>query len=550
MNTNRKCVVLTLFFGVLLCNWLIGAEQLFTKPFERLAKIQSVKILTNSTAYSDKYSVERIIDGNVKTEYSSRNDGTNTFIEFDFGTTLTVSAFKHIDRNDPATVAQSELVFKDDKNQVVATYPIAHANKRSGVTFFVLPDAVKARYVRWQVKKLGPQNLTTVGGAEIEFYEPTISEEAPFGTTIKADVLPMVELKDGAKIRVITVDIYHPYTRSAAAYLRVSTVDTWQNKIVELKPGYSTVEIEIPSVKHRVVKVILEFMEYNIAKQDVKVEEPQVKEIYILPHSHVDIGYTTIQTEVEKKQNENIDKALELIKRTANYPDGSKFVWNVEVLWPVENYLRDATPEKKNEFLSAVKEGRIGLDGFYGNILTGLCRPEELLRMMDYAMRLSEISGVKIESAMISDVPGYTWSTVTAMAHAGIKYFSFAPNYFDRMGGTMVTWQDKPFYWISADGQDKVLSWCPTRGYALGHLIGDGEALARFVPQYLRELEEKDYPYEITYIRWNVHGDNGSPDEKLSDVVKEWNARYVIPRLIITKTADVFKKFETKYGKI
>ena len=40
---------------------------------------------------------------------------------------------------------------------------------------------------------------------------------------------------------------------------------------------------------------------------------------------------------------------------------------------------------------------------------------------MGYATRLSEECGVPIESAMISDVPGYTWGTVSAMAQAGVK---------------------------------------------------------------------------------------------------------------------------------
>ena len=56
-----------------------------------------------------------------------------------------------------------------------------------------------------------------------------------------------------------------------------------------------------------------------------------------------------------------------------------------------------------------------------------VCRPEELLNLMSYATRLSRESGVPIQSAMISDVPGYTWSTVSAMAQAGVKYFSFDP---------------------------------------------------------------------------------------------------------------------------
>jgi hypothetical protein len=271
-------------------------------------------------------------------------------------------------------------------------------------------------------------------------------------------------------------------------------------------------------------------------------------EIYLLPHSHNDIGYTALQADVEKKQNSNIEAGLRLAKATAGYPEGARFKWNVEVLWCVDNYLRAATPEKRAEFLAAVKSGQIGLDAFYCNILTGLCRPEELLNLMGYATRLSAECGVPIESAMISDVPGYTWGIVSAMAQAGVKYFSFAPNYFDRMGSTMRQWENKPFWWQGPDGKQRVLCWCPSRGYALGHIIGDGEALARYIPNYLVELQTNGYPYDITYLRWNVHGDNGSPDEKVADVVRDWNARHVSPRLIISTTAVAFREFERRYG--
>jgi 3D-(3,5/4)-trihydroxycyclohexane-1,2-dione acylhydrolase (decyclizing) len=52
-----------------------------------------------------------------------------------------------------------------------------------------------------------------------------------------------------------------------------------------------------------------------------------------------------------------------------------------------------------------------------------------------------------------------TWNfrNEVAMAHAGVKYFSFGPNWFGRMGYTMATWQDKPFYWETPDGKHRVL---------------------------------------------------------------------------------------------
>ena len=55
-----------------------------------------------------------IIDGKAQTEYSSNAKGTDTFIEFDFGAPASVAAFRHVDRNDPATIASSELTFLDD----------------------------------------------------------------------------------------------------------------------------------------------------------------------------------------------------------------------------------------------------------------------------------------------------------------------------------------------------------------------------------------------------------------------------------------------------
>ena len=101
-------------------------------------------------------------------------------------------------------------------------------------------------------------------------------------------------------------------------------------------------------------------------------------------------------------------------RKTAGYPAGARFKWNIEVLWAVDSYLRQASPEKQQQFVDAVRSGQIGLDALYGNELTGLCRPEELLRLLQWGITIGRRCGVKVESAMISDVPGLTWGTVTA----------------------------------------------------------------------------------------------------------------------------------------
>jgi hypothetical protein len=536
---------------------LIGSLALFHLPcaarqagapasFTRLESLPAPKITASAEPYPGRrHEARNLTDGEPRTEYASNGKGTNTFVEFDFRAPTQVAAFRHLERNDPAIVAESELRFLDGEGNITATIPVTHVRQRAGVTFAVFPAPVTAQKVRWQVTKLGAE-LTTVGGAEIEFFARGQTESAPTALSVETKTQQLLERKAGGMVQPLKVTLNYPYAEPLEAMVRVEGAEA---KKLTLQSGTQVVELSAPAVTaEKQVRLTVEGAGQTLANPAVTLKPVRKYEIFLLPHSHNDIGYTALQADVVKKQNSNIETGLRLAAATASYPEGARFKWNTEVLWCVDNYLREATPEKKAAFIAAAQSGQIGLDAFYCNILTGLCRPEELLQLMRYATRLSALCGVPVESAMISDVPGYTWSTVSAMAQAGVKYFSFAPNYFDRMGGTMKEWQNRPFWWKGPDGQARVLCWCPSRGYALGHLIGDGEALARFIPDYLVELETNSYPYDISHLRWNVHGDNGSPDEKVADVVRDWNARYAYPRLIISTTAAAFREFERRYG--
>jgi len=523
---------------------LVGAA--FGASYTRLDPIATAKIVGSAEAYpGGRYEATNLFDGDVATEYSSNAKGTNTFLEFDFGKPTLILAFRHVDRNDPATVGDSELTFMDAEGKVLSTSPLHHVNRRSGESVLTLPSPITAQRARWRVTALGA-GLATVGAAEVIFYAPGTIDSAPSGITLDSQDQQLLENRNGKAVQHLTVTLNYPYAEPLDATL---DAEGCEPEPVHLGPGAQKLDFPIPAVTSPTpFRLKLVSAGKLLASQDLRLSPVREWKIFLLPHSHVDIGYTALQADVEKKQNGNIETGIRLAQATGDNPEGSRFKWNVEVLWPVENYLRDATPEKRAEFVAAVRSGQIGLDAFYGNLLTGLCRPEELLQLMGYATRLAKMCDVPIESAMISDVPGYTWSTVSAMAQAGVKYFSFAPNYFDRMGGTMKEWQNRPFWWKSADGRSRVLCWCPSRGYALGHLIGEGEALARFLPDYLLELQTNSYPYDITYLRWNVHGDNGSPDERIADVVRDWNTRYIFPRLILSTTADAFRQFEARYG--
>ncbi|MCB9263968.1 MAG: hypothetical protein H6558_02970 [Lewinellaceae bacterium] len=107
---------------------------------------------------------------------------------------------------------------------------------------------------------------------------------------------------------------------------------------------------------------------------DILIKPVRHFEVYLLPHSHVDIGFTHKQAEVEQMQWRNFEQGIELARKTSDYPEGARYRWNVEVLWAVDGYLKNTSPEKREAFLDAVRKGWIGMDALYGSELTALQR--------------------------------------------------------------------------------------------------------------------------------------------------------------------------------
>ena len=333
------------------------------------------------------------------------------------------------------------------------------------------------------------------------------------------------------------------------------TVNGIESKTQSLKTGTQTIEGLAPAVdKKTTVHATVKVENKTLAEKKLTLQPVRKWTIYMLHHTHLDIGYTHLQTEVEQMQWQYLDQAIQLGEKTKNYPKESRFKWLPEVLWAVDSYLRNASPEKEKQFIDAVKKGYISLDALYGNELTALPRPEELLELTGYARRLAKKHDLVIDSAMITDVPGYTWGLVPTLAQSGVKYLSIGPNFGHRNGYTLSTWGDKPFYWKSPSGKDKVLCWMAGMGYSwfhtgLNYTKIDSKLKAPRIFEYLKRLEKTGYPYDLVQIRYNIGSDNGPPDPMLPDIVKAWNEKYAYPKMIIASSSQMFRDFEKRYAK-
>ncbi|MFM7217211.1 MAG: hypothetical protein ACKO1U_04240, partial [Bacteroidota bacterium] len=110
---------------------------------------------------------------------------------------------------------------------------------------------------------------------------------------------------------------------------------------------------------------------------------------------------------------------------------------------------------------------------------------------------------------------------------------------------------DRPFWWLSPDGRDSILFWTCAKGYSSWHGITEGAVFDRGpekIADYLDELQQRDYPYDMVQWRYNIVADNGPVDRTISTFVNYWNETYISPRIALTDVTSWFERFENRYG--
>jgi hypothetical protein len=379
---------------------------------------------------------------------------------------------------------------------------------------------------------------------------------------VEAEAQPALERRGLSLVQPIAFTILHT---KAHGTVTISS----STGVSETKPlvfAINRLELDVPAVRTaKRVHLRIAISGEPVRTADVTLEPVQARTFYVISHSHDDVGYSDLQSVVFKAHNAYMREAMALIRTTRGYPTQARFRWSEESLWVVENFLDQATDAERREFIGDVKDGYISLSALYGDDLTGLNLPEELLHLTEYAGMLEREYGIHIDTAMISDVPGYSWSMVPALVQREVPYFSVGPNFLfdlplhgDRVGWTINTWGDRPFYWQSPSGTHRTLFWMAGHGYSSFHnynmrtahaVFGHDEKLAYYFMNYARELDRKRYPYKMVQVRYTQPADNGPPDPLLPNFVRSWNARYVTPKLMLATVSQTMRDFDHRYGK-
>lgn len=143
-----------------------------------------------------------------------------------------------------------------------------------------------------------------------------------------------------------------------------------------------------------------------------------IKEILVLHHSHLDLGYTHPQPVLWHLQYDFIEQAITFLEETAHWPEISRPKWTCEVTSQVTEWLRYAGDDQIAAFTKFAAEGRIGFGGLQYNT-TPLCNHEQLLRQLKPVIQFRKQFGVEIKAAVQHDVNGIPWSAGDLLLDCG-----------------------------------------------------------------------------------------------------------------------------------
>src|SRR6185437_2024799 len=155
----------------------------------------------------------------------------------------------------------------------------------------------------------------------------------------------------------------------------------------------------------------------------------RIRTLYIVNHSHTDIGFTDYQEVCFRQHAEFIDQALDLIEATAHYPEEARYRWVCEVTGTLERYLRHASSAQLDRFRHWHQQGYIDIAGMQYN-LTPLLDIEQMHRSLYPVRRLGDQYGLTVKTAMQCDVNGVSWLFANLLPAIGIEFLTLAINTF------------------------------------------------------------------------------------------------------------------------
>ncbi len=269
--------------------------------------------------------------------------------------------------------------------------------------------------------------------------------------------------------------------------------------------------------------------------------------VFIVPHEHLDIGFTDYPEKVAELHSQAIDGVLDLFSK---HPE---LRWTLDGSWVAEQYLAGRSPQRQAQFLQSIRHRKITLPMQYANQHTGVASLEGLARSLYPSSALAQKYSLPLGAAHITDVPSYSWSYASILHDAGVKYFAAASNSWRAPVLLLGRWNEKsPFYWEGPDG-GRVLMWYSRAYLQFSTMFGTPQrldAVKDALPVFLQAYSRPDYTADGVII-FGSQLENTALNTAQADLVHDWQARFAYPRLEFSDFAAAMSCIELQLnGKI
>ena len=387
---------------------------------------------------------------------------------------------------------------------------------------------------------LGAQNLISVEGEA----QGSNAWYMTYKTEIKEDVKIKqnnVVIKEKGKLyHVARFNFIHIGEEEKASIRLIGQKETFL-----LKPGLNTFDFKLDKVTAPTsFEAHIKIGKKPSQKKGFTLKPLKEWTIYLVQHSHTDIGYTRSQTEILSEHLRYIDFALDYCDQTDHYPDNAKFRWTCEASWAVREYLESRPKAQIDRLLNRIREGRIEVTGMFFNFSEIV--DETALAVQTRTLKKFKERGIDVTTAMQNDVNGIGWCMIDYFDKTDVKYLTMGQH-----GHRARIPFDKPtsFWWESPSG-NRLLAYRSEHymhGNALSLTSGYLDMFQSNLSNYLEALESKNYPYDRTAFQFSGYvTDNSPPSIKACDIVREWNEKYEWPKLKIALAKEFMVYLENQ----
>jgi alpha-mannosidase len=210
------------------------------------------------------------------------------------------------------------------------------------------------------------------------------------------------------------------------------------------------------------------------------------------------------------------------------------------------DYLKpyfDTCPRDRAEFRRLLADERLEIvGGNYNQPNTNLTSAETTIRSAVYGIGFQrDIFGGDPRSAWMLDVFGHDPGYPGLMASAGLTSSSWARGPFHQWGPDDNTSMQFPaeFEWVSPDGTGLLTSYMANH-YGAGWVLNQPNTLQEALDAAYKQFRELAAVAATRNVMLPVGGDHVIPARWVTDVHREWNARYLWPRFVTAIPREFF----------